>query len=175
MTGRHEYTDEEWAVLVQAPIAVIAAVIGASPSGPVGIGREIAAAVRFFEQSAETHRANPLICDLLVALRDRFMPSIGQFIGNPAIEQADILALGLDPARAVAVCRAASELLSRKAPHETAAEVRAWLMDLSRAVAQAAAEGGFLGFGGELVNNRERAILAALADALEGRPGDAAE
>jgi hypothetical protein len=166
MSERQEYTDEEWATLIGAPIAVIAAVIGASPSGPIGISQEVAAAVRSFKDAAETRRSNPLIAAMLVTLQDRFNAYIGKSADDPAVEQIDIFALGRDPARAVAACREAGELLARKAPPDTTAEVRAWLIDLSHQVAQAAIEGSFMGMGGERVNQRERAILAELAAAL---------
>ncbi|MGB9633868.1 MAG: hypothetical protein ACPL8I_11085, partial [Chloroflexaceae bacterium] len=166
MSERQEYTDEEWATLIGAPIAVIAAVIGASPSGPIGISQEVAAAVRVFEDAAENRRSNPLIAAMLVTLRDRFNAYIGKSADDPAVEQIDIFALGRDPARAVAACREAGELLARKAPPDTTAEVRAWLIDLSHQVARAAIEGGFMGMGGERVNQRERAILAELAASL---------
>ncbi len=167
MSERQEYTDEEWATLISAPIAVIAAVIGASPSGPIGISQEVAAAVRAFEDAAETRRSNPLIAAMLVTLQDRFNAYIGKSADDPAVKHIDIFALGRDPARAVAACREAGELLARKAPPDTTAEVRAWLIDLSHQVAQAAIEGGFMGMGGERVNERERAILAEIAAALE--------
>jgi len=166
MSERQEYTNEEWATLIGAPIAVIAAVIGASPSGPIGISQEVAAAVRAFEDAAETRRSNPLIADMLVTLRDRFSAYVGKHADDPAVAQIDIFALGRDPARAIAACRKAGELLARKTPPDVSAEVRAWLIDLSSKVAHAAIEGGFMGMGGERVNERERAILAEIAAAL---------
>lgn len=166
MSERQEYSDEEWATLIGAPIAVIAAVIGSSPSGPIGISQEVAAAVRAFEEAAETRRSNPLIAAMLLTLRDRFYAYTGKSADDPAVEQVDIFALGRDPARAVAACRDAAALLARKAPPDIAAEVRAWLMDLGDQVASAAIKGGFMGLGGERVNERERAILAEIAAAL---------
>lgn len=166
MTERSAYTDEEWATIVAAPVAVIAAVIGASPNGPLGISQEVAAAVRAFERAAETHRDNPLITALLLTLRDRFNASMGKVPEDAATEQVDIFALGRDPARAVAACRAASMLLADRAPPDIATDVRTWLVELGEAVARAANEGGFMGMGGELVNAKERAILAEIAAAL---------
>ncbi|MCX7790349.1 MAG: hypothetical protein N2378_06885, partial [Chloroflexaceae bacterium] len=111
-------------------------------------------------------RSNPLIAAMLVTLRDRFNAYIGKSADDPAVQQVDIFALGRDPARAVAACRAAGELLARKAPPEVTAEVREWLIDLGQEVARAAIEGGFMGMGGQRVNERERAILAEIAAAL---------
>ncbi len=166
MTERSAYTDEEWATIVAAPVGVIAAVIGASPNGPLGISQEVAAAVRAFERAAETHRENPLIAALLLTLRDRFNAYMGKAPDDAAAEQVDIFALGRDPARAVAACREAATLLANRAPPDIAAEVRTWLVELGEAVAQAASEGGFMGIGGEQVNAKERAILAEIAAAL---------
>lgn len=165
MSEREAYTDEEWATVVSAPVAVIAAVIGSSPGGPVAIMREVGAAVKAFEQAAEQRRDNPLIAALLVTLKGRFEAFTGK-AGDPAAEQIDIFELGKDPARALAACRDARELLQRKAPAEHAAELLAWLYTLAEDVAHAAPEGGFLGMGGEQVNDEERAILAQIAEAL---------
>jgi hypothetical protein len=172
MTQREDYTDEEWAQIVAAPVAVIAAVIGASPGGPLSIMQEVGAAVKGFEQAATERRENPLIAALLVTLKGRFEAATSKG-ADPANEQVDIMELGKDPARCVAACRDARALLDRKAPAEPAAELRSWLYELAEAVAHAATEGGFFGMGGEQVNAKERAILAELADALGVTPAGA--
>jgi hypothetical protein len=168
MSDRESFSDEEWTTLIGAPVAVISAVIGASIGNPVAIMREVAAAVKFFERSAEQRRDNPLIVALLLSLKSRF--DAFNASGDPAVEQLDIMELGREPARAVAACREARELLERKADPELAAELRAWLIELGSEVALAAPEGGFLGIGGERVNAAERTILAELAAALDVAP-----
>jgi hypothetical protein len=166
MTQRDEYSDEEWASLVGAPVAVIAAVIGASPNGPVGIAQEVQAAVRSFEQAAETRRDNPLIAALLLTLKERFEAFGGKQPEDAAAEQVDIFALGSDRERALATVAAAGALLAQRVPADVAAEVRAWLRELAEAVANAASEGGFLGIGGEQVSPKEREVVAAIDAAL---------
>lgn len=166
MTERDAYTDEEWAALTGAPVAVIAAVIGASPNGPVGIAQEVGAAVAAFERAAETRRENPLIAALLLTLRDRFAAFTGKAPEDAASAQVDIFALGADRERSLAAIAAARELLERKATPELTAEVRAWLLELAESVAGAASEGGFFGVGGEQVNAKERGALAEIAAAL---------
>lgn len=168
MTERGDYTDTEWATLVGAPVAVIAAVIGASPNGPIGISQEVGAAVKSFEQAAETRADNPLIAALLLTLKDRFEAFTGKASEDAAVEQVDIFALGADRARAMAEIAAARELLAQKAPPELAAEIRTWLLDLAKSVADAASEGGFMGIGGEQVNEKERGALDEIAEALGG-------
>lgn len=166
MTDRAAYSDEEWGQLVAAPVAVIAAVIGASPGGPLSIMQEVGAAVHSFERAANERRDNPLIAALLVTLKSRFEAYMGKQSDDPAVAQLDIMELGRTPERALAACRTAHALLEQKAPPAMAAELRSWLLELATAVAEAAAEGGFMGIGGEQVDAKERAMLAQLAAAL---------
>ena len=54
--------------------------------------------------------------------------------------------------------RQAAALVAAKAP-EDAAAFKAWLAQISQNVAEAASEGGFLGFGGVKVSDAEKATL----------------
>lgn len=167
MSVRERYSDEEWAAVIAAPAAVIAAVIGSSPSNPLGIMQEVGAAVKAFEQAAEQRRGNELIAAVLLALKGRFEAYMGKQPEDPAASQIDIFALGKDPARAVAAVRSASAVLAAKGPPTEAAELRAWLLEIANTVAEAAPEGGFLGMGGEQVSAEERAIIGELRQALD--------
>jgi hypothetical protein len=57
-------------------------------------------------------------------------------------------------------------LLNTKATPEEASEVRAWLAKIAQATAEAAREGGFLGFGPTSVSDEEKAALGMLNAAL---------
>ena len=61
--------------------------------------------------------------------------------------------------------RALSALLDAKAPADAAA-YKTWLSHVANAVAEAAPEGGFLGFGGTQVSEAEKASVAQIAAAL---------
>lgn len=67
--------------------------------------------------------------------------------------------------RAVAALHEVSELLDAKAPSEAAA-FKTWLHTMSSKVAEASAEGGILGFGGEKVSAKEKATLSDIDKAL---------
>jgi hypothetical protein len=58
-----------------------------------------------------------------------------------------------------------SAILDAKAP-EDAPAFKGWLRDISTKVADAATEGGFLGFGGEKVSDAEKATLSDISKAL---------
>src|SRR5215471_14604157 len=57
-------------------------------------------------------------------------------------------------------------ILSAKAPTDAAA-FKTWLRQISQSVAEAATEGGFLGIGGVLVSDAEKATLAEISSALK--------
>ena len=61
--------------------------------------------------------------------------------------------------------RQVAALLATKAP-EDAAAFKAWLTGTAQRVAEAANEGGFLGFGGVPVSDIEKATLAEIRTAL---------
>ena len=60
----------------------------------------------------------------------------------------------------------AAQILDEKATPEEAAEIKAWLYDVSVKAANAAKEGGFLGFGGEKVSENEKVALQEIAGQL---------
>lgn len=68
-------------------------------------------------------------------------------------------------ARCLDVLKQAAAIAGAKAPAEAAA-FKTWLHHVSQAVAEASKEGGFLGFGGELVSDAEKATLAQISASL---------
>jgi hypothetical protein len=66
---------------------------------------------------------------------------------------------------AIEALRKVSALLDTKAP-EDAAAFKAWLRATAQRVAEAAKEGGFLGFGGVQVSDAEKATLTEISAAL---------
>ena len=66
---------------------------------------------------------------------------------------------------AIAELAAVAGLVAAKAP-EAAPGFRDWLKAIAARVAEAGAEGGFLGFGGEKVSAAETATLERIATAL---------
>ena len=60
------------------------------------------------------------------------------------------------------------QILDAKAPADSAA-FKAWLKHIAEQVAEAASEGGFLGFGGVKVTDAERASIGEVAQALMAR------
>jgi hypothetical protein len=124
-------------------------VMTASPSGPVGLFQESAAAGRMIMEAANSAQT-PLLKSLADDMKSSM--SIGKMPprATPAAVQE----------AATEILRRTSELLGNKAAPEEAAEVRQWLTKVAQATAEAAKEGGFLGFGGTLVSEQEKAAIA---------------
>jgi hypothetical protein len=67
---------------------------------------------------------------------------------------------------ATEILRRTSELLSKKATTEEATELKQWLATIAQKTAEATKEGGFLGFGGTLVTEEEKAAVAKVNSTL---------
>jgi hypothetical protein len=59
-------------------------------------------------------------------------------------------------------------LIEKKAKPEEAQGFKQWLVTVAQRVAEAAKEGGFLGFGGTQVSEQETATIKELSTALGG-------
>ena len=59
-----------------------------------------------------------------------------------------------------------NKLVTRKATPEEAAAFRTWLLDTAKRTAEAAKEGGFMGFKAERVSEGEQEMLDKLGEVL---------
>ena len=153
MTSKKDFTDEEWARVRRAPLVAGVAISLADPGGPIEIAKEttatlrsatlppsqeeLLAAVALDVQAMTQHRQNPL---------GDFKPRGGQQV--------------LEELRGV------NEIVTAKATPEEAEAFRRWLVAAAQAAADAAKEGGFLGFGAEQVSAGEQQMLDQLRAVL---------
>jgi hypothetical protein len=162
MTTKAAFTPDEWKSLLQSPLLVGIAVSAADPSGLFGMLKESMASARAHLQA----KADPNADELVKAVADDFGTSEGRALAQDGLKgllgggkPADIKPKALDALRAV------SALLASKAPADAIA-YKTWLAGVAKAVAEAAPEGGFLGFGGTQVSDAEKATLAEISAAL---------
>jgi hypothetical protein len=160
MAVKDAFTTEEWARVVAAPMLAGIAVTAAEPGGLWGAVKEsIAVAGGVREGKGD---ADPLVAAIAAA----YETPEGREAARGALKAQ---AAGKAPAAvveaAVAELAAVSGLVAAKAP-EAAPGFRAWLKAIAARVAEAGAEGGFLGFGGEKVSAAETATLERIATAL---------
>jgi len=154
MANKSNFTVDEWDLLRRIPFLTGMIVVAASPSGPIGLIQESAAASAMISQALE-HAKTELMRVIAEDLKDNLhVPKI------EAETQDSIRRKGL------AACREVATLLKSKASPEEAEEFEGWLADLAMKVAEAAKEGGFLGFGGTQVTPEEMSAIDQIRVAL---------
>jgi hypothetical protein len=155
MSGKADFSVDEWDLLRSSPLMASMLVVAASPSGPVGLVQESSAAARTIMQSVGTAQT-----PLLKALSEDVTQTMAIPKPPPGATPAQV------QEAAAEILRRTSALLSTKATPQETDEVKGWLARVAQATAEAAKEGGFLGFGGTSVSDQEKAALATLNTAL---------
>jgi hypothetical protein len=146
MTSRQDFTEEEWARIRRAPLVAGVAISLADPGGPIEVAKETMASLRSATlppsqeellasvaldvQALAQHRQNPL---------GDFKPRSGQQV--------------LEELRGV------NEIVTAKATPEEVEAFRRWLVAAAQSAADAAKDGGFMGFGAEQVSAGEKQML----------------
>lgn len=167
MSLKDSFTPDEWYQVMTAPGRVGAAVVAASPSGVTGLVAEAQAIGAAIRESVSAQNRTPLLEAMAADL-----------MGTPPTPQevpAQDRPRTLEEARARSLeeVRRAAWLVGAKAGPEDLAAFRRLLLSVAERTAAAAKEGGFLGFGGEQINDRERQVLEELRGVLGEGPSAA--
>ncbi len=159
MTGKADFTEEEWARLKRAPFIAGLAISLSDPGGPIELAKETSAALKTVLGAAEGADRGAFVAAVAVEavadakahhnpLKD-FKPK-GALAGQEILEELS----------------AVNGIVSAKATPEEADAYRAWLNDAAQEAADAAKEGGFFGFHATRVSEGEQRMLDKLAEAL---------
>lgn len=159
MATKADFNTDEWRQLLKAPGFTSLVVVAASPSGPVGVIKEMFAAGKVLAETKAKGGQNTLV--------DAIMSELSTAEGRAQAQPSELSGKSPDEARRVALdgLRQIAGLVERKAPAE-ADGFKRWLLALSTRVAEASKEGGFLGFGGTQVSEQEKTALTDTAKAL---------
>ena len=162
MANKQNFTPEEWSKIVQSVVLSGMAVTAADPSGLIGLLQELFASGSALLKA----KTDPGASELIKAVVAEFETSDGRGKVQEAIKARLAGAKAGDVSqRSVEALREASRILDSKAPQDSAA-FKQWLRTISSKVADAASEGGVLGFGGQKVSDAEKATLSEIAKAL---------
>lgn len=157
VTTKSDFTDEEWIRVRRAPFVAGLAISIADPGGPIELAKETMATLRSATnppsreqlltevaldvQSVTQQRQNPL---------SDFKPGKGALAGQQVLEEL----------------RMVQRVVASKATPEEARAFGDWLVTTAQAAADAAKEGGFMGFGAEQVSQGEKDMLDQLRSAV---------
>lgn len=159
MAGRASFSDDEWALLADAPLAACAAVALAQEGGGE---REANATVTGWREGGQRYASSDLV-RALVADADPLERAGEGGAGAGGTGAASYEAVR---AEALDMCGRAYALAFAKASPADAEAYADFVIFLAARVARASAEGGLLGIGGERVSPVERATLREIAAAM---------
>jgi hypothetical protein len=158
MTGKADFTEEEWTRLKRAPFVAGMAISLADPGGPIEVVKETAATlktVREAESGGRGELIDALAQEVVADTRQRTNP-LHDFKPKGTLAGQEILDELADVNR----------IVSAKATPEEADAYRDWLRTAAQEAANAAKEGGFMGFHAVRVSEGEQRMLDKLAEVL---------
>jgi hypothetical protein len=162
MANKASFTPDEWHRIAGSPMVASMAITAADPSGLFGLLKEGLAGGWSLLEAKQDTQASALV---KAVAEDLATPETRNGVREKlqshfkGANVADIKSKAIDELRTI------SKLLDSKAP-EDAATFKAWLRQVAQRAAEAAKEGGFLGFGGVAVSDAEKATLAEISNAL---------
>jgi hypothetical protein len=159
VTTKEDFTDEEWARVVRAPFVAGLAISLADPGGPIEAAKETMATQR---TATNPPSREQLLTEVALEVQAQtqqhrhplkgFKPDKGSDIGQDVLDEI----------------REVRSIVSAKATPEEAAAFAAWLVAAAQAAADAAKEGGFMGFHAERVSEREQDMIDRVRAAVSG-------
>lgn len=154
------FSDEEWGLLVGLPQAVLTAASAAENDSARRTMAENAAGLETI--AAGRGSASPLVAavagEIVARVGD---PEAGEEL--PVIEPADPRAVIEDVLNRAST---AARLLAGKVDEGEAGAYKHWLVEIAEQVVSAAATGGILGIGGDVVSDSERRFRDRLSEVL---------
>jgi hypothetical protein len=157
MTTKSDFTEEEWARVRRAPFVAGMAISLADPGGPIELSKETMSTMK---SATNPPTREQLLTDVALDIQ-----SMAQQRENPLTDFKPTQ--GTDPRQHIVdELRAVSDLVSSKATAEEAAAFKQWLLACAQAAAEAAKEGGFLGFGATQVSEGEQKMLDQVRSAI---------
>jgi hypothetical protein len=150
VTTRSAFTEDEWPRIVRAPLVAGMAISLADPGGPIEAAKESMATLK--------SATNPPSREQLLAEVALEIQAMAQERQNPLKGYKP----GTDPSPGEDVLRelgAVQAMVAAKATPEEATAFGRWLIAAAQAAADAAKDGGFMGFRAQQVSEREQAMM----------------
>jgi hypothetical protein len=161
MATKASFTLEEWTLLRLAPSMVASGVAASDPSGLFASIKEAAAGAGGMAEALKSASSLELFSSLAADRSLPGMPDPKELLGEGSREQQ----MQNFKTAVLERVKAAADLVTRKATPEEATAYRKMLVEIADKAANASSEGGFLGFGGVRVSDKEKAFLAEVSKA----------
>jgi hypothetical protein len=157
MTTKADFTEDEWVRVVRAPFVAGMAISLADPGGPIEAAKESMASIKSATNPPSREQlVSEVALDIQSQVQQHHNPVKGYKPAGDVPPGEQILRELTD---VVAIVR-------EKATSEEAEAFAAWLVSTAEAAANAAKEGGFMGFKAELVSERESDMIEKVRAAV---------
>jgi len=170
MSIDNRFTEDEQFLLANAPYLVGTVMVFSEGSG-LGTIKEMYSNSKSFIGGAKSFPSNEIISGILPNMTDfsdvREKSSALKEKSMEAFKEKGIKSKEEMKAYALEELAKVTTLLKQKANNDELNEYNQWVLSIAENVAKAAKEGGFLGFGGELVSEGEKEFYAEVASVLD--------
>jgi hypothetical protein len=160
VTTKSDFNEDEWSRIVRAPFVAGMAISLADPGGPIEATKETMATLRSATNPPSREQLLAEVALEVEAMRQQKQSPLAGY--RPTGDGAPVGEQVLEELRAV------QGLVAAKAAPDEAAAFGRWLVTAAQAAADAAKEGGFMGFGAQQVSEREQAMLDQVRAAVSG-------
>jgi hypothetical protein len=162
MSNKSNFTADEWKMLLSSPMLTSMAITLADPSGLWATMKEGMASGRAVLEA----KNDPSASELAKAIAADMETSAGRSAARDGLKaeltgktQVEI------KQEIIATLSQVKQIVDTKAPGD-AASFKGWLKHVAEKVAEASAEGGFLGLGGHPISDAEKASIGEIANTL---------
>ena len=161
MAKQDSFTSDEWALLRLVPSLVAGGTAAADPSGIFASIKEAAAGAGVVADAFKTNSGLELFASLVSDHSIPGMPDPKTLLGEGSRDQQ----LENFKTAVLERVKSAADLVERKASTGEADAYRRMLANVAEKAADASKEGGFLGFGGVRVSDKEQAFISEVKKA----------
>ena len=157
MTSKADFSEEEWVRVVRAPFVAGMAITLAAPGGPLEAAKESMASIKAATNPPSREQLlTEVALDIQAQVQQHHNPIRG-YRPTGSTPPGDQVLQELSDVRTI---------VNQHATPEEAAAFGTWLVSTAEAAAHAAKEGGFMGFGAELVSEREKDMIEKVRAAV---------
>jgi hypothetical protein len=153
MTTKSDFTEEEWVRVRRAPFVAGMAISLADPGGPIELAKETSASLK---SATNPPSREQLLAEIALDIQAMTQERQNPLTDFKPTQESDPRQQMLEELNAV------SAIVSSKATAEETAAFKQWLLTTAQSAADAAKEGGFLGFGAVQVSEGEQSMLEQL-------------
>jgi len=159
VTTKSDFDEQDWARIVRAPFVAGMAISLADPGGPIEAAKETMATLK---SATNPPSREQLLSEVALDLQAMTQQHHNPLKGYKPTGESPPGDQVLDELRSV------QTLVAAKAQPDEVAAFGSWMVQVAQAAADAAKEGGFMGFKAEQVSQREKDMIEKVRAAVTG-------